>query len=191
MIEIILKKRCTKCGLEKPHDEFNKDKRNTDGLQSHCKACVKAYREANKDKMKAWYEANKDKRKAYEKAYYEVNKDEKKAYREENKEKIKAQQKSYYEANKDKRTAQQKAWQNKRRKEDPIHKLKDNMRRRVHHLLNGRKSKKTEEIIGCSYGQLYLHLNYDNLEEPSHDHIIPLSWANSEEELYALCRWEN
>ena len=64
---------------------------------------IKAYREANKDKIaekgKAYREANKDKIKAYYEAYYEANKD-----------KIKA----YYEANKDTRTKQQRmrdAWE--------------------------------------------------------------------------------
>jgi len=79
---------------------------------------IKAYREANKDKIaekgKAYREANKDKIKAYYEAYYEANKDKIKAYYEAyyeaNKDKIKA----YYEANKDTRTKQQRmrdAWE--------------------------------------------------------------------------------
>jgi len=163
MIEIILKKRCSKCGLEKPRDEFHKDKRNTDGLRSDCKVCRaaqqkayhKSYYESNKDKVKAYREANKEEIKAREKAWREANKD-----------KIKAHNKAYYEANKDYYKAYHKAWQNKRLKEDPIHKLKADMRGRVYQLLKGQKSKRTEEIIG-------------------------LSWADTEKELYALFRWEN
>ncbi len=39
MEEIISKKRCTKCGLVKPLEEFVKDVRNKDGRGSRCKDC--------------------------------------------------------------------------------------------------------------------------------------------------------
>jgi L-lactate utilization protein LutC len=32
---------CTKCGLEKPTSEFNKNKLKKDGLQSECRDCHK------------------------------------------------------------------------------------------------------------------------------------------------------
>ena len=71
---------------------------------------IKAYREANKDKIKAYHEANKDKIAAYR----EANKDKlaarQKAYREANKDKLAAWQKAYNEANKDKIAARQKAY---------------------------------------------------------------------------------
>lgn len=36
-------KTCTKCGVEKPHEEFAKQKRVKSGLRSECKACVATY----------------------------------------------------------------------------------------------------------------------------------------------------
>lgn len=77
-------KHCRKCGQTKPTTEFNKDRRNKrDGLQAYCRACNKAYYEANRERhattVKAWAEANKDRRAAITKAWYEANKDRKDA----------------------------------------------------------------------------------------------------------------
>ena len=126
-------KKCTKCGVEKTLDSFNKDKNHKDGLQYKCKDCRKAYHEANKEKIaansKVWREANKGKAKAYSKVYYEANKEKiaatckvyyeaniealkdqmkaySKVYYEANKEKVKA----YHEANKEKIAARHKLW---------------------------------------------------------------------------------
>lgn len=34
---------CTKCGVIKPHTDFNRDKTKADGLQFRCKGCVHDY----------------------------------------------------------------------------------------------------------------------------------------------------
>jgi len=44
---------CTGCGIEKPHDAFNKCKSKRDGLQSRCKACEAAYYAANREARNA------------------------------------------------------------------------------------------------------------------------------------------
>ena len=36
-------KRCTKCGVEKPFSQFNKDKSRRDGHRDRCKDCIRAY----------------------------------------------------------------------------------------------------------------------------------------------------
>jgi hypothetical protein len=36
-------KKCSKCNIEKSHDEFGKDKARKGGLKSWCKPCYKAY----------------------------------------------------------------------------------------------------------------------------------------------------
>ena len=117
-------KKCTKCGVEKTLDSFNKQKACKDGLQYMCKDCKKVYKEANKEeiaakdksyyeankerilaKTKIWRGANKEKVEATRKAYYEANKEEllayNKAYYEANKEELLANSKAYYEANKE------------------------------------------------------------------------------------------
>lgn len=47
---------CTECGLEKPLDEFNKNKSKKDGLQQRCRSCdnerAKTYYAANAERMK-------------------------------------------------------------------------------------------------------------------------------------------
>jgi len=122
-------KECTKCKVTKPAEAFHRDKSKKYGLETKCKACRKAYyeankkkisaqqkafREANKEKMKArgkaWREANREKVRAGQKAYYEANKEKIKAYYEANKEKKKASDKAYREANKEKIKASRKAY---------------------------------------------------------------------------------
>jgi len=82
------------------------------------KAYMKAYRQANKEKIaaqqKAHDDANKDKKAAQRKARDKANKEkiaaQQKAWKEANKERIKAQRKARYETNKDRLTAQRKEY---------------------------------------------------------------------------------
>jgi len=57
-------KTCRKCGEDKPLSEYNRNRTTSDGLQVYCKACLKAYREANKARTaaygRAYREANKE-----------------------------------------------------------------------------------------------------------------------------------
>ena len=57
-------KTCTKCKASKALAEFSKDNRMKDGLQHKCKACAKAYRDANKEHISAtkavWNATNKE-----------------------------------------------------------------------------------------------------------------------------------
>ena len=63
------------------------------------------------------------------------------------------------------------------------------------------KKSKTYKILGCDYETIYHHLlntyikNYncewDGKEKVHIDHIIPISIANSEEEVIKLCHYSN
>jgi hypothetical protein len=61
------------------------------------------------------------------------------------------------------------------------------------------KSTSTQTIVGCSYLQLKEHLekqfndgmSWDNYGKCHIDHIIPLSSANNEDEVYKLCHHTN
>lgn len=87
-------KTCTKCGSEKSLAEFSKDRSKPDGMRSHCKACVIAYKKANIQKINnyhasyresrrekaknttaAWREANPERNKAMLNKYYLENRD--------------------------------------------------------------------------------------------------------------------
>ena len=111
-------KKCGKCGEVKSVDEFSKDASKKDGKKNQCKACDKAYRQANKEKAaeygKAYNQANKEKIAEQGKAYRQANKEKiaerDEAYRQANKEKIAEQQKAYQQANREKISEQQKAY---------------------------------------------------------------------------------
>lgn len=55
-MSIVARKRCSKCEIEKPLDEFPNDKRVRDGKRAECKSCKatqnKAYRESHKEQYK-------------------------------------------------------------------------------------------------------------------------------------------
>lgn len=58
-------KLCTKCGQVKPVSEFGLNKSKKDGLQCHCKECVKVYKKQHYEDNKQYY---KDKAVAYRQA---------------------------------------------------------------------------------------------------------------------------
>ena len=111
-------KTCSKCGVAKEAGGFGKNKTAKDGLQSNCKTCRRAYREANKAKIaaqiKAWREANPGNGAAQMKAWREANPEKSaaqmKAWREANPEKVTAHRKAYREANPEKVAASDRAW---------------------------------------------------------------------------------
>ena len=184
-------KRCYKCGEEKALCEFSKSKSRKDGLNSLCKACVKAYYEANKEKIaeryKAYQQANKDKIAKRNKAYQQTKKEkiaeQRKAYRQANKEKIAEQNKAYTQANKDKRSVYQK----KRRATDPVFKMKSRVGSSVRKAL--KKQGKTkggstfsalpytpQDLVEHLEKQFEEKMNWDNYGTYWHlDHIYPQS----------------
>lgn len=175
---------CTKCGRELPLSDFWMDRGRYDGKASVCKYCYKKYRENNKEKIKKYYENNKEKVKEYH---------------EKNKEKIKEYQKEYNEKNKERRNEYIK----NRIKEDELFAVSVKCRSRIYQFIKKsgyNKTSKTFEMIGCTPEQLVEHLHktwYDNYGteyngEPVHiDHIIPLSSAKTEEDVYRLCHYTN
>ena len=150
---------CKKCGKEKPLSQFRKFKQMKDGNRNECKSCEKEYK----------------------KEYRENNKEIEKKYREKNKEKAKERAKKYYEENKDKVKERTKKYHKNRYKTDPLFRLSCNIRNMVRRAI---KTKRTEEIIGCSFKHLKHHLeqqftdgmSWDNYGEWQIDHIRPLSW---------------
>jgi hypothetical protein len=167
---------CSKCGVNQSISEFRKDMTKKDGLRPDCKLCVKSYemsRRINnpnmmKEKLKNYYNENPEKRKQYRENY-------KPRKREQRKE---------------------------RHDTDPIFNLTNRMRCRLRKyliILNITKKNKTFDIVGCSPQFLKEHLEtqftdgmtWDNRSDWHIDHIIPLSSAKTEEELYKLCHYTN
>lgn len=57
---------CTKCGIEKPLDEYHKHSTTKDGRRPDCKACYRTYQVTR-------YQANRDEEKARSARYYATN----------------------------------------------------------------------------------------------------------------------
>ena len=93
-------KKCSKCGVLKPLDMFNKRSASKDGHQPTCRSCTKVYdkdyRDTHPNHKKAWYDAHPN----YNKAWYDSHKEEIlancKAYHDSHKEEKKAYNKAYY-----------------------------------------------------------------------------------------------
>jgi DNA-directed RNA polymerase subunit RPC12/RpoP len=66
-------KTCTRCGIEKPLDEFNKSKNRKDGYQYECKYC-------KSERFKKWRLENIERKKAYNKKWNLENPEKSKSY---------------------------------------------------------------------------------------------------------------
>jgi len=176
-------KECTKCGITKLKNCFNKKKASKDGLQSQCKDCKKAYEakryQENRDEIlaqKAEYDA-KPENKA-KKAEYNAARNAKP----ENKAK-KAEYNAGYSA-KPENKAKRNARVRKRRKTDEGYRIEENLRARLAIAMKGKKkSASTMKLVGLDSGTaIHDYLNMKSpwfkekgvpSEELATDHMIP------------------
>lgn len=90
---------CSKCGRELPLSEFNKCKRQKDGLQYQCKECQKQYYTDNKEdilaQQKQYKAEHKEEIAEYNKQYNAEHVEERKQYRDEHAEEIKQYKAEY------------------------------------------------------------------------------------------------
>lgn len=83
-MNILTQKQCTKCGEWKDRSEFNKRKRNEDGLDGWCRVCsnantnkhVAANIEYYREKARQWFADNTQRRRDSTREYYRNNKEE-------------------------------------------------------------------------------------------------------------------
>jgi len=203
-------KLCNKCNIEKTLDNFT-FRRDTERHESKCKECIKKYLKEyyirNKklmlDRANLYYEENHDRKLNYSKNYRDSNvekiKERKKIYHINNSEKIKEKVKNWKKNNRQKINDQEK----NRRRTDVIYKMIHNLRCRTNSYFNKKninKKNKSFEIIGCSpkFLKEFLEkkftdgMSWDDMGRKIHiDHIIPLSSAKTEEEIYKLCHYTN
>ena len=77
-----------------------------------------------------------------------------------------------------------------KKQKNPLIKFSNNIRFHMHRYLKGKKNKKSEEILGMTLKEFQQKIGVK--KKGVHlDHIIPLSWANSEEEIYCLNHYSN
>ena len=187
-------KKCKKCNIEKPFNEFHKRKDSKDGHRNDCKECVckhkKVYHQNNKDvinqKKRVYYKENRDDIISYQKKYRSV---------EENKKKIRDNKRDYHR---------------NRRKNEPLYKLTCNLRILIGNSIKRKgysKKTKTAKVLDCTWKEFKQHLesqfepwmSWDNYGlyngELNYgwdiDHIIPSSSATTKEELIKLNHYTN
>jgi hypothetical protein len=198
---------CKECKLEKETSEYYINEKGW-YISSLCKNCHNKRRRKNyeenkesfKEKRDEYIDNNKDKINQRRRLYYNKNKD---VINEKRKEQSKKAALNYYYKNKktqNKKTTERRI---KKLKSDPFYKLIHNIRCLVRKSLQNQfttKSKKTIEILGCSFEEFKLHLesqfdenmNWKNQGTYWHmDHIIPISSAQTEEDVYRLNHYTN
>ena len=186
------KKICSKCKIEKDVCEFNKKLISNKGIQyykSWCKNCQseedKSKRLLNPEKYKIWYDKTRKERNEHRSEYYQHNK-----------EKILIQNKKYKGVNSVNRK--------KKYDKDILFKLRHRLSCRLREVLKFKtliKNKTHNEVMGCSSEFLKEYLEKQFTEKMSWenhgfygwhiDHIVPLSSAKTEEEVYKLCHYTN
>jgi hypothetical protein len=152
----------------------------------------------NYDKAKSIVKPNE--LKEYRKKWYSKNKQYWKDYRSKNIDKQKEYSKNYYLENKNVINQYTNKWRQNKTNNDPIFRLINSCRSAVNRYLKNKKDN-TMDIIGCSPEFLKEHLEKqfkDGMSWDNHtkygwhiDHIIPLSSAKTEEEIYELCYYTN
>lgn len=174
----------------------------------------KLYLADNKDKIdeyiKDWREENKEILKEKSLKYREENKDtlreSKKLYYQnlstDEKEKLKEQKRINYNNNLEENRIKKNNYI-KQKMNDPLFKLVFNTRTLIRNSIKRqftKKSKKTQEILGCSFEEFKIYLeeqfdenmNWDNQGSYWHmDHKKPISLAMNEEEVYELNHYTN
>lgn len=110
---------------------------------------------------------------------------------------------NYYYKNKEKQNAKSVERNRSKMETNPLFKLSHNIRTLIRISMRNQfttKSKRTIEILGCSFEEFYKHLeskfddkmNWENQGTYWHmDHIIPISSAKTEDEVYKLNHYTN
>jgi hypothetical protein len=153
------------------------------------------------EKRREDYKLDKEKRdkiKELSRKYYNENKDKINDKRKDDKRSL-----EYYYNNKEKMNNRSYQRVKERRKNDPLFKLTHNIRSLIRLSIVNQfttKSKKTIEILGCSFDEFKSYLeskfddkmNWENQGTYWHmDHIIPISSAQTEEDVYRLNHYTN
>lgn len=202
-------KTCTNCQIEKHTLEFYNSSFTFDGLNCRCMSCVDQYYQNNKDKSK-------NSSKQWRIDNLEKSKETAKKWQSENRDYIAEKNKIYREKNRETLNEKRKKWLKNKMESDSLFKLKEIVRKRIKNTFKQNidgvfsKSVLTEDILGCAFEDFKIHIesqflnwmsweNYGNvcgteLEYSCSwdlDHIIPISYAKTEEEIYMLNHWSN
>lgn len=189
-----MSKVCTSCKQTKSHCEFGKHKLTKDGLNTQCKECCNL-------KTKKWKNGNP----THNKEQYEKNKDKLKEQYEKNKNKFQ----QYYKDNKEKIIKRNILYTKNQYKINPTFRLRILVASQINNQLRkteNNKSKSSLKIVGLeSWNNFRKHIeslwvkgmSWDNYGVGANnttwhiDHIIPISLAKTEEDIYKLNHYTN
>jgi hypothetical protein len=174
------KERRLKWKLKHPEEDKNYKK----AWNQRNREYFKKYRTENSDKIKdrlsRWYLKNKEKINKKNSESYSKNKEVRLAqqkeyrlkhpeisekWRKDNDEKLKKYRKKWYLEHKEERMDYHTEYKKNRRRLDPSYRLEVNYRNQMNSFLKGTsKSKRTEEVLGCSWKEwrLYLESKFNN-----------------------------
>ena len=209
----MITKKCSKCEQVKEVCFFSKNNTTKDKLHCSCKECDKKkyfenrdrnivnmrnYKKNNSEKLQEYYLQNQENYREYRKSKKDLIKVYMKEYYLNNLEK----RKKYLESTKQERNLKRNISEKKRRNSDSLFKLKIYVRNRIGFYLKKNtvtKINNTFKIVGCSPQELKIYLeqkfiygmSWNNQGEWHIDHIMPLSSAKTEEDLYKLCHFTN
>lgn len=180
---------CNKCNIKKDVTEFYSSRR-------RCKLCY------NKHKKKPTPEQREEYNKRRREQYYENQEEEKersKLWKKNNRDKVIEYNREY-----------KKSYEKNRIENDPLYMVKRSVRNLIKSSIYHKgftKNSRTFEILGCSHQEFMEHIesqfedwmNWDNYglyngEEKcgwEYDHIVPISSAECEEDVYKLNHYSN
>jgi hypothetical protein len=199
---------CKSCfrQYQKQYLEENKER-----VRESKKQYYQENKEQQKERARQYRQENKELIRERKKQYHKENKERiresRKRYRQENKELIRERKKQYYQENREVILEQKKQysqkpevkarvnkWYRERLQSDPMFKARKNL---SISLWKGfkrkgwRKDSSTQEVIGCAWEQLMLWLGDEPSKENHIDHVIPISLAETPEELKLLNHYTN
>jgi hypothetical protein len=211
---MITKKICSKCRLYKSRLEFSKRKDSLDGLYGRCKSCVSNGKAKNYEKNKEsvaeygskYYSKNKEYLIARQRKYYNDNREslikKQREYHRENKESANSYSAKYYLENRDSMIAKAVKFEREKIKKDPKFAMIKRIRCLTSQALSAKgltKTTKTMEALGCTSDQFQRHIelqfskgmNWANRDKWHLDHIVPISSAETEEDVIRLSHYLN
>jgi len=177
-------KKCSKCKVLKPRNCFYANNKMKCGLTSSCKTCL--------------LDASKKRREDPESGFKEKRKD----YYLKNRERILEGKRNYYLKNRKTIRKKMSNYEKERLKTDTVFALTKRFRRRMGEALSRlglSGSRRIEDSLGCSPIEFKDHIErqflkgmtWENRDQWHLDHIIPISSAKTEEEVYALSHFTN
>jgi hypothetical protein len=201
---------CKECSKRSFKENYNKNRskkleyqkkyyeENIDLIFEYRKNYLKENSDKINQKKREKYELSPDKIKESSKKYYHKNKDEINRKRKGSKVSL-----QYYHENKEDLLEKTYKFRKEKMSSDPFYKLKHQIRNLIRGAFKRKftsKSKKTIEILGCSFEEFKLcleskfdeNMNWENYGSYWHiDHIKPISLAKDEREVYDLNHYSN